>query len=108
MSETKYRIVPVGNLWRLEQVIGSRQRYIAKSLTRANAERIAHLLTEDDDRIAREGHAKREQMAYTGHDERLPMDPPSMLAWAAWWSAQQRGELDRLEAAYRATLEPQA
>lgn len=83
------------------------ERYnIPDGLTGEEAERLASLLTADDERIAREGHRARV-------NAEPPIPACSIAAWREWavaarqpdYSQIQVAELDRLEAAYRATQE---
>jgi len=107
MSEPTYRVKPIEafvNGWAVEHADG---RCAVLCVTQKAAERIASLLTQDDARIAREGHRDR----LLAEPERLGIahwlgGPPALIAWgeAQQWQ-RPLADLDRLEAAYRAAQE---
>lgn len=76
--------------------------------TADDLERIAALLTADDERIEFGQMKQRESVAYS-KVRNLTGDHPHRVAWEAWWWGLHRKwpipELRALEAAYRAALE---
>ena len=91
--------VPIYRVCRTDAVI------IAEYTAEVDAERIAGLLTADDERIAREGHRQRCDAATSNTSV---YTEGRLWEYAAWcYGISDRPplpELDRLEAAYRAAV----
>ena len=108
MSEPTYRVTTAGEGWLVQEVTEFGPRLVAKTGTQHDAERIAVLLSADDERQARDEGNAAGALWIQMHGRFIDRTRPEWQAFEDAWNAEPRASLttlQALEAAYRATLD---
>ena len=105
MSETTWKVQQDTPSWSPEFCVSREgSDFVAYTYTQQDAERIARLLTEEDEKIAHNGHFDRAWSLWESNGCQSPNE-----AWQAWWDGicarRPSFILSQLEAAYRAATE---